>query len=250
MTRILVDLGAARFIVGRTRYCESVDPDIPVIGDLNQIYLETLVRIEPTHLVLQSPATGTDPALRRIAAEHGWILYEKGGLNSINDVAQVVTELGQLFKDVEIRANAESLSAQLREIDVQARSNESASGARVLVVTVDPGILAFGRDTYLDVMLRAHGLRNAVAEEGWITLTLEDVARLEPDGLLIVKPRAAEERDGLHLAGSIAELEIPAMTEHRIGVIRHPDALLPSTSLLEVYQEMADQVDSWGGGSS
>jgi ABC-type hemin transport system substrate-binding protein len=75
LSRTLVDLGLADHVVGRTAYCASLDPAIPIVGDLYELDYERLIRLEPTHVLLQpASATGVDPQLRRLAEERGWTI--------------------------------------------------------------------------------------------------------------------------------------------------------------------------------
>ena len=100
VSRTLVDFGLDDLIVGRSPWCASLDPAIPVAGDLYTIDYERLIRLRPTHVLVQPPAsTGLDPALQRLATEHGWVIGQ-WTFNTLDDITRMVRDLpGVLYPD-------------------------------------------------------------------------------------------------------------------------------------------------------
>ncbi|MHC5005021.1 MAG: TroA family protein, partial [Planctomycetota bacterium] len=86
ISRALVDLGLGDRVVGRTPFCAALDPALPVVGDLQHVDFERLVRLAPTHVLVQPASTGVDPRLAGLADRHGWSLQHW----TLNDVADVI----------------------------------------------------------------------------------------------------------------------------------------------------------------
>ncbi len=114
ISRTLIDFGVEDKIVGRSAWCASLDPAIPVAGDLYDIDYERLIRLEPTHVLVQPPSTGLDPTLQRLAAERGWIIG-RWRFDTIDDIEQMVREVpGVLYpQSGDARAAASARAADL-----------------------------------------------------------------------------------------------------------------------------------------
>lgn len=244
LSRTLVDLGLAANIVGRSPYCSSLDQSIPVVGDLNNVDYEQLVRLNPTLIVVQPPAGGVDANLVEVAKRHNWRIVD-WRLNGIADIRAMVRELAAAIDEPDatrtlaIKANAEAFAANLDRA-LAADATRSVFGGRVLMVNAVDPVMAFGAGTYLDDVLHALGAVNAVTEKegtGWAQLSLEDVYRLKPDAIILVKPSAKPD-ELTHDLGPLATIEAPAVSEHRLALLAHADAYLPSTSVVGVAEEL------------
>jgi ABC-type Fe3+-hydroxamate transport system substrate-binding protein len=243
ISRTLVDLGLAGQIVGRTPYCASIDQEIPVVGDLTNVNFEMLVRLRPTHILVQPPIAGVDPHLQRHAAEHGWRVAA-WRLNTVRDIRILVHELPDALFAEESPGRAAVAAAASRiadEIDLIARTGSNATqplfrGKVLLVNYVDP-VTASGAETYLNDILCSIGGQNVVSDRGWVQLTLEDVVRLAPDAIVLVKPDAEVENLSRDL-GPLSSVDIPATRERRLAVLTHPDAIAPSSGVIAVASEL------------
>ena len=242
ISRALVDLGLEDRIVGRSAFCDFLDPAVPIVGDLQSANYERLMELRPTHVLVQAPASGIDRELAALAERNGWSLGQWSGLDSIEDIVRLVRALpGTLYEaGSEERAVVTARSEALLEEMVGALSSGSGEtwrGSTLLVHRLEP-IGVFGRETYLDDILLRLGGRNAVDARGWAELTLEDVARANPGAIIVIRPGAGEGLSAVDAAGALARLEIDAVREGRIAVMRHGEALLPSTSVIGVAGEM------------
>jgi ABC-type Fe3+-hydroxamate transport system substrate-binding protein len=111
-------------------------------------------------------------------------------------------------------------------------------GGTLMVSAVDP-VMVFGSGTYLHDVLVALGGSNAASARGWATLSLEDVVRLNPQAIIIVRePGANGETDLQQVAGPLMKLDIDAVRDGRVAVLRHPDAFTPSTGIIGVASEL------------
>jgi ABC-type hemin transport system substrate-binding protein len=102
---------------------------------------------------------------------------------------------------------------------------------------VDP-FSAAGRETYLDEIVRAAGGLNVTSRPGWIELSVEEVAGLSPDVVLLVSgsPTAADT-----LAG------IPWRSAPKVISLDDPEALEPSTRMPAVVSRVRTLLAERGG---
>ncbi len=239
ISRTLVSLGLEGNVVGRSAFCRSIDPAVPVVGDLYEVDFERLLRVQPTHVLVQPPSAGLDPSLGRLAAERGWVIGQ-WHLDTLDEIERTIRELpATLFSagDPRRALTAGRAADLLNEIalSLSPQGVPLWTGRTLLVADVDP-VLVVGRETYLDDILRALGGVNAVEAPGWIELSLEDVMHLDPAAMIIlaVAAEGSAEAD----AGALARLDTAARRDGRIAVLRHPDVHLPSSAVTGVAAEM------------
>ncbi len=242
ISRTLVDFGVEDRIVGRSAWCASLDPAIPVAGDLYDIDYERLIRLEPTHVLVQPPSTGLDPTLQRLAAERGWVIG-RWKFDTLDDIEQMVREVpGLLYpQGGASRAAASARAAVLLNRMATALApgiGAAWTGRTLLVADTEPAILVFGHGTYMHDILSSLGGRNATTTRGWSELSLEDVVRLDPEAIILVRDRGPADIDPVDAAGPLASLDTTAGREGRIAVLWHADAMLPSTAVIDVSKQM------------
>jgi ABC-type hemin transport system substrate-binding protein len=249
ISRTLVDFGLQDRVVGRTPYCESLDHSIPVVGDLLNVSYETLTRLAPTHLLIQPPLSGIDPHLEALAREKGWTIG-RWHLNDVDDIETMIRELpAALFAPG--TAGLESATARAAELlnEIAAALTPGADplfrGRVLLVNSVEP-VMAFGAGTYLHDLLVAMGGTNAASGRGWVSLSLEDVVRLNPQAIIIVKP--GMKIDLKEAAGPLRELQIDANRPdgRRLAALSHPEAFLPSSAISEVAADLRAILRAFG----
>lgn len=243
ISRTLVDFELEDQMVGRTPYCESIPQDIPIVGDLYNLDYEMLIRVNPTHILLQPPSSGIDSTLKKLAKEHNWSIGS-WMMDTIDDIEQMVRELpGVLYEhDQERFSEAASRAARLTNELASSLSPEGKHvyrGRTLIMSGLDP-VLAYGPGTFLYEMYRSLGGANVVETKGYPMYSLEDVVRLNPEAIVIIKPFADEGVDPLSLLGALSETPIKAVQSGRLGLLIHPDALLPSTGLIGVATEMRE----------
>lgn len=249
ISRTLADLGLEHHVVGRSPYCHALDPAIPAVGDLLNISYEQLVRLNPTHVLVQPPAAGVDPQLATLAADRGWTIG-RWRLEGLSDIRTMVSELPAtiLHRDSERFAAATSRAeAIVARIDASLRPDAGIfTGRSLLLSSVDPP-MAFGAGTYLHELLIGLGGRNAIEASGWVQLSMEDAARAAPEAIIIVQPSAA---DSLPCADSLellAKVSAAAAHRGRMAVLRHPDGLLPCSTVSGVADELRAILRSFAG---
>jgi ABC-type hemin transport system substrate-binding protein len=244
ISRTLIDFDLAKSIVGRTPHCQSIDQSIPVVGDLLNIDYEAIIRLSPTHVLVQPPASGIDQHLLELAEQRGWSIGQ-WRLNGRDDIEALVTELPVVVSGDD-RDRLTKLSRRAAEITNQIAEALSPGGiggglfhGRVLIVHAeDPAVLVSGAGTYHDDILRTLGATNAATATGWAKLTIEDVVRLNPDAIILVRPGAPAGTTFNIAAPTLAALDIAAIRQARTAVAKNADGELPSSGIIGVAREI------------
>ena len=267
ISRTLVDLNLDDRIVGRTQFCSSIDQNIPVVGSLLDLDYERLLKLEPTHVLVQPSLTqGVEPRLRELAKEHGWTLGEFPALNTTDDIEELVLALPELlFADgtherQDAAARAAELTTRMAEA-LKPAGDGAWKGSTLLVAGTEP-VFVFAKQTYLDDVLTALGGTNAASHAtGWVELSLEDVVRLNPEAIILVRERPLDasseprplgsgERASATAVrtalGALVDLPIAAVENNRLTVLAHPDAMLPSTGVIGVAEALREVLEELG----
>jgi ABC-type hemin transport system substrate-binding protein len=213
ITNTLIDAGYTDFIVGRSAFCFHANQDIPVVGDLLNIDYERLLRLSPTHVFIQKTAAGADNHLVNVSAKMDVVLCV-WPLDTIADIQNMFSDITEL------------LGGERLQLSIQP-SQKQAIPQSVLVVT--QGLkgsagLSFGKNTYVDDLLQMMGVTNALERDGWISLSLEDIGRLNP-GTIIVLSDSDIPDSSLKWLYSLGVSVIPFVHEHALVPSSYVDDL-------------------------
>lgn len=258
VTDMLIDLGLADHIVGRDRWEAQLPDDVPKVGDLTQFNREAFIALRPTDVIIQAGDRGAPAGLVELAEalEFNLINLQIDGLADItgamNQVVNALTFAGQGSADShgapssssrsnlersaaatasDITSRIESSLAPLASTNPEAAATFSERGV-LLLHSLDPP-QAFGPGSYLDDVLARLGVQNALSEGGpWQRLDFEAVTQLDPWAIILVSPKANPDWTPL------ARLTLKAVDADRIGVLDHPQALLPGSSVAEVAADL------------
>ena len=216
ITATLTDIGALDSVVGRSAFCEIGDTDIPVVGDLYEIDYERLLVLRPTKVFVQKTTASVDAHLQQLAQEEYFTLYT-WKLDRIDDIKLLHDDLLSILE-----LQGDPLQLTLEE-------TEAVLPSPILIMT--PGSargagLCFGKKTYLDDLLTMMGGTNAIQDDGWISLSLEDIVTINPAAILLVSD------SNFAVGGGIASLGIPVIP------FIHKDVLIPSSKIVNVAQEL------------
>ncbi|MBL8964012.1 MAG: ABC transporter substrate-binding protein [Phycisphaeraceae bacterium] len=261
------DLGLAERIVGRHGYDLALDPAIPVCGDQAGIDYEALIRARPTHIVMQWGSRDLPPKLGELATAHGWTILNYD-LLTLNDVRASAVELHDVLAGPEserlgqgatVRTTRSTASppAILDRLESAFRRRGAgfAGAGRVLMLLSASPVAAVGPGSFHQQALETIGGIPALARGGpYQELDIEDVIRLAPDAIVLLRPRgldapsatgplSIERRD--QLLGTLAGRPIPAVENGRIAVIDDPLCLLPGSSLVVFADDMARILSQW-----
>lgn len=185
VTETLVALGAEDLIVGvdtTSTFPERLRHK-PQVGYQHALPVEGIVALRPQAIVHDGSA-GPDETLRRLerAGVRNWVLPDEP---SWAGLAARIEWLGERLD------RAEAARALVAQLDAQraALPAPPEQPPRVLfVMSHGPGsVVAAGRDTKADALLRLAGCRNVLAEtqSGYRPVSIEGIHRLDPAGIVI-----------------------------------------------------------------
>jgi len=271
---MLRDIGFEDAIVGRHSYDSALSRSIPAVGSHLDIDYELLIELEPTDVFFEKLATDIPERMRSLAQAHDWQLWTYE-LKTLDDIATTMDDLylklvgfpqaskdGVLDFDLDPtkRFDIELPSARLaRSWSPMGKSATNAGRVLILGGVDPPG--AMGPGSFHAQLIERLGLTPAIETGGmWQELDFEDIIELAPDSIVIFAPRTPDANDlvgepGLlswedirARVGGLSRLPIPAVKHGRIAIIEHPLGLLPSSSLGQVGDEIADVIRRWNQG--
>jgi iron complex transport system substrate-binding protein len=220
MTSMAVGVGLGDVLVGRSAYCQNVD-HLPVAGDLEHINAEMLVRLRPTHVMVQRSSGDVDQRLVDLANQYQWTIVAQP-LRDFRDVDELLTRL----PSIDDRADIDMACRQQRgAMDAALQPTPTPSGIRVLLVSGGPTPLAWGGETYLGELLAAAGGVNVLPDVPWQSVSMEDIARLGPDLLVVIGPSGMDDE---HWPSSC----------RRVAALSHPDLDIPGPHVVTIREDL------------
>ena len=226
MTTTLHQVGLGHYIVGRSAFCRNVD-HLPVAGDLERINVECLLRLKPTHVFAQGQENDRFPELQRLGDDNTWELCTHP-LRDIDDVQEFLVALSAVFPRSE-----ESCTDHARRLDDATRLRHVAARPTMLIISSGSSLLSWGPDTYLGQLAGAAGFDNLAPAMDWQTLSLEDVARLNPDCVLVPVDDGPPD---LSLLAAV-------VPESRLKTLVHAGIDLPGPHLAALAPQLTEMVD-------
>ena len=275
---ILKDLGYEAQIVGRHAYDLVLDPKVPSCGELGTIDYETLIRVRPTHVFIQWGARELPERLTELAAANDWVVMNLNPLG-LDEIESCARQMDEAVFAWTVGDEGEKTPGPGRprppehakppmpfEEEMKRAWRDRGAGmkraGRILILGSAKPLGAMGPGSFHHQLLERLGGVPALGGEGdgkfkaaWVTLDLEVLQKLAPDGIVIFSPRpprspkpektpTAEEL--IALMGRAAELNVPAIKNKRVAVIDDPLGLTPSTAMIGVADELAGIVMDWG----
>ncbi len=253
---MLRDLGLADLVVGRHSYDRVLPRTLPPCGDQTGLDYEAILRLNPTHILLEQGTTGVPARLTEQAGRHAWDVRVYA-LLELDDIDRCVRDLRARFMarpgDGAARPETAELEQRWRDA-MRFRSDHLAAAGRVLLLGGVSPPAAFGPRSWHHQILERLGGAPAITDGApWITLDAEDVLRLSPDAIVLILPRgpdaapgpaptAAELKD---LLGRVGTLDVPAVKSGRIAIIDDPLAHTPSTAMIGLADELARILEGW-----
>jgi ABC-type hemin transport system substrate-binding protein len=163
-----------------------------VVGTLLDVDAEAMVRAAPDLVLAQPPAQGTDPALARLAAMHGWTVRQ-WRINDLEDARAAMDGLVSAVCDADpgiasaVRARHVAwCSAFDAALEPLPASPTGVDVGRVIVLIGGLEGISFGRGTYIDDALSRLGVTNALDRPGYPSLSVEDLVRIAPGTVIVI----------------------------------------------------------------
>jgi ABC-type Fe3+-hydroxamate transport system substrate-binding protein len=221
MTRTVMDLGAGELIVGRTPWCAATDA--PVVGTLQDRDLARIVELRPTIIMVQ--AAELDGELARVAKSTGAKVI-RTHIDRLMDVETMVKTIGGELIAAHVpnvAAARDQILADADRAQEQAKTVAAGLGRTLILFGTEPPT-AFGTGTYIDDLWTSMGGTNALQRVGYPELALEDIVRLDPQHILLVRTTKRDFPPALEA--------LPTRLKERLRIIVAPTLLEPSSAFL------------------
>lgn len=268
---MLRDLGFEDDIVGRHSYDNALSASIPVVGSHIDIDDEMLITADPTVLIFEENSIAIPDRIRALAKEREWVIWTYT-LESLDDIATTMDDLYLKLVGFPQDANNDNDPTTFaidptKRFDIELPSarlvrswsplgNDASIAGRTLILAGTEPAGALGPGSFHAQMIERMGISPALVEGGmWQELDLEDLVALAPESILIFSPQDDTQSVGepepitwsqiTQTLGPIATLDLPAIRTQRVGIITHPQALLPSSTLGQVADEIRKTLATW-----
>ncbi len=225
LSQMVREMGHPEALVGRHGFDQWSDDRLPVVGDQAGVDYESLLRVDPTHVLMEVGVGGVPERLSGFAQTHGWTIVQLPTL-SLEDVESSAEQIAELLEE---RDAFEGWRTRWSAALAPAAGLE---GERpLLLIGTDPPA-ALGPGSVHFAMLERMGALPVPSEGGaFQQLSLEDVIALDPTSIVLFSPDAPLD-DVASLIGALSRLDIDAVRDRRIVIGRDTMGLVPTTSLV------------------
>lgn len=260
LSQMIVDLGAPDVLVGVAEHDYAAPSGLPIIGNFQNINLEMLIAVKPTHVLMMKSTAGTPPRLQQMFDSGQFELIVYPYPQNITDVCGILfaeasdhasPSIGRVIgREAKASRLSEQILAKLEAIGTLTKDRPRP--AVLMAFNTEP-VMASGVGTINDALLRYAGGIN-VAGDTMVTAPVfdrESLLMLNPEVILLLLPQAPALVDGDHRLAIFRDLNIPAVKNDRIALLNDPLVLLPSTNMpltcgamaKAIHPELADQID-------
>jgi ABC-type Fe3+-hydroxamate transport system substrate-binding protein len=253
---IAKDLELESRVVGRHAWDMVLPRSLPVCGDQNGIDYETLLSVDPTHVLLEWGSRELPPRLTALAEQEGWTLRNFSTL-TLEEVIEAANAVDQMFFERKTLGAADNVPPPLGswlERQLYSRPGAERAGRILMLISVKPPSALGPGSAHHQLLVRLGGTPAITAGRPHIVLDAEGVLDLAPDGIILFAPReygtpapiARSPEELRELLGQVGKLDIPAVQSGRIAVVDHPLGLIPSTSFIDIAREIGAILERWG----
>jgi iron complex transport system substrate-binding protein len=240
LTETLYALGLQDHLVGDTVYCDY-PPDAQnktKVGDTINPSLEQIAALHPD-LVLVTKGPNRLETVQ--ALENIGIASYATDPHTVNEIIASSKKLADLLGVPEAGASVAS-EMEHRLADLRQRL-ASAPAERVLFVVWHQPLISVGKHTFIADALRLAGAVSIVdSEQGWPHVSLEEVARLQPDFLVFAASHSETVSPTVEMLATLPGWSIlDAVTNRRFAVIS--DAVnRPAPRIVSAIEDLARQL--------
>lgn len=246
VTEMCCALGLANCLIGRTRYCihPPAVADVPTIGALNDLNVETLIELKPELIIV----SGTSRAITERLAPLG-LRFETVPDDTLPDLFASITRIGALTNRPQ---SAHQLVAHIQaDLATVIDHFANAPARRVLIALnalTDPPtqFFAAGPDSFYDDLLRLAGHENAVApgSRGFTPVALEFILDADPDVIIELVPDSASrpggDADARAAWAKVGPLQ--AVATQRVHVVAGPQHFILGPRIAQTFAAICQAI--------
>ena len=182
-TEILFGLGLDEEIVGvndNDNYPEQVADKTRIGG--TEYNLEVITSLAPDIVFAHESSLKEEGLFEQLEAA-GLKVFVVDNAENFDETYETIEVIGTLTgKDEEADQIITSIQSKLA--DIEAKLQGAAPKTAFMVVGASPDIYVVGQNTFMNEMLKAINVENAVKEEGWIQYSAEQFIAANPDSIV------------------------------------------------------------------
>ena len=201
-TELLIDLGLADRLVGRTKFCvhpASKVEVIPIIGGTKNYRFDVIESLNPD-LILGNKEENEKQGIERLRASYPVWLSD---IQKVHDAMQMIETFG-IFFGVEDQASYqnECIQERIDDFDEKKRLNS------IYLIWKDPWMAA-GKETFIDEMMRLSGFQNSVTKSRYPEVSLDEIRTMNPELVLLSsEPYPFKEHDVVELQRQLPGIRV------------------------------------------
>jgi iron complex transport system substrate-binding protein len=239
ITETVFLLGKGNVLAGVTRYCNYPPPaaSLPKVGGVTDPDVERIVALSPD-LVLCT--TDGNPRGKVAALEEMGIPCFATAPQDLPSVLSTIERLGALLGDA---SRGRSEAAALRRRAERIRAPFGGAPPAVLFVVSTSPVIAAGKGTFMDELVRMAGGRNAAANTSgrYPRLSVEDLVAVRPD-VIFVAGMAGVER---FPEETTRWTEVPAFRDGAVHTLDGDLVTRPGPRLVTALEEISKSLAAW-----
>ncbi|MBL0926088.1 MAG: ABC transporter substrate-binding protein [Phycisphaerales bacterium] len=253
MVILLADLGQTGSIVGRHGFDLTLPDSVPSVGDQAGFDYETLARLAPTDVLLETSARDLPPRLLQLSRERSWRIRAIPMLR-LDDIPVAAAALDRIARgvgdDAPLSDRARSLIDDLNASWAPRPGLAERLGRTLILVAVSPPAAAGPGSFHYQLVARLGG--HPIPERGspYIAMTREDLVRLDPDSIVLILPgapgvAAGGQQEALARLTPEGQPALRAAREGRVMLINDRLAHTPSSAMAAAARVIASTAAAW-----
>jgi iron complex transport system substrate-binding protein len=243
-TEIIVDLGQADKLIAIDVWSVNISNVLSGLPMLDFFHpdAEAIVNLEPDLIIASghnATGTGEDPfrLLREMGIPVVYISMSESIEEIYNDI-RFIAELLQAEKEGEELIN--SMKAQVAEIS-QRTANIETKRSVYFEISAAPDMMTFGKNSFIDDMIRTIGARNIFENENWLVMPeAEAVINRNPD-VILTSVNYIDDPIG-EIKSRLGFNHISAVINDRVYQIDNDSSSRPSSRILLALRQMSKAV--------
>ncbi len=241
LTDMLFRMGVGDQVVGISKFATK-DYGRPVVGDTITLNVETVVGLQPTHILIQQQITGKLELLR----DRFGIEVIDCRTSTLAEVRATLLRLGELTHTDAGRRLVDEID---RDLEAVRQRVAGLPRPRVLLAMSVDRVRTAGRDTFVSELLEIAGAENAVGDAPvrYPLLNKEQVIELAPDIIIDVASELADQdynspamirrRSFWQTLGGC-----PAVETGRVYVVQNARLTIPGAHVPESARALAELI--------
>lgn len=240
LTETVYALGDQDHLVGDTDYCDY-PPDAqkkPKVGGVINPNLEQIAALRPD-LVLMSKEGNTLDTVRALDT-----LGIPNYAIDVHTIEQIMTSIQRLADVLNVAETGKTLAESLQQrLETLQMTLQGAQPKRVLFVVWPDPLISIGQKTFVaDAIRRAGAVSVVDSNQDWPQVSLEELARLQPDYLVLTAAHTGSGDHDFEMLANRPGWQILDAVRNRHFAVVGEAIIRPAPRIVTVIEDLAHQL--------